>query len=226
MLQTSADIRPGDSGGPLANSSGQVVGVDTAAGSGGQGMSVAGYAIPINSALSIARRIAAERPGPGIQLGMPAFLGVLLPDSSSTSPAEQADQQAGRENGAAGNNGRSCLSGNASSYGAVPAAIAPVKEGALVDGVLCGTPAADAGLVAGDVITGLGGHAVNSADSLTSILNRDRPDARSMLTWVTLDGVQHSVPVTLGTGPAGLAGAPSLRRDRATSKTAFSFLSG
>ena len=203
MLQTSADIRPGDSGGPLANSAGQVVGIDTAAGSGGAGTSVAGYAIPINTALSIARQIAAERPGPGIQLGMPAFLGVLLPDSSSKSPEGQADQQAGQQNGTPGSSGRSCLNGDASSYSAAPSVIAPAKEGALVDGVVCGTPAAKAGLVAGDVITGLGGHVVTSASSLTAILNRSRPDTRATLTWVTIDGYQHSAPVTLITGPAG-----------------------
>jgi S1-C subfamily serine protease len=203
MLQTSADIRPGDSGGPLADSAGQVVGIDTAAGSGGPGTSVAGYAIPINTALSIGRQIAAERSAPGIALGMPAFLGVLLPDSSSTSPEKQADEEAGRPNGAAGRSGRSCLTSDASAAGAVPAAIAPVKQGALVDGVVCGTPAADAGLVAGDVITGLGGHTVTSASALTSILNRERPDTRAMLTWVTVDGVRHSSPVTLETGPAG-----------------------
>lgn len=203
MLQTSADIRPGDSGGPLADAAGQVVGIDTAAGSGGPGASAAGYAIPINTALSIAHRITGNRPSPGIQLGMPAFLGVLLPDSSASSPEKQADQEASQQNGAASNSGRSCLTGEANSYNAVPAAIAPVKEGALVDGVVCGTPAADAGLVAGDVITGLDGRAVTSASSLTSILNRDRPGTTTMLTWVTIDGVTHSLSVTLETGPAG-----------------------
>src|SRR5262249_28425072 len=73
MLQTSANIRPGDSGGPLANAAGQVVGVNTAAG-GGSGTSVAGYAIPINSALAVADQIAAGHKGSGIHLGMPAFL--------------------------------------------------------------------------------------------------------------------------------------------------------
>ena len=60
MMQTSADIRPGDSGGPLADAAGQVIGIDTAAG----GNAVySGYAIPINQALPIARQIAAGRPG-------------------------------------------------------------------------------------------------------------------------------------------------------------------
>jgi len=45
MIQTSADIQPGNSGGPLLNSSGQVVGVNTAFQ--GQGTGI-GFAIPSN----------------------------------------------------------------------------------------------------------------------------------------------------------------------------------
>src|SRR5215467_1338664 len=78
LIQTNANIQAGDSGGPLANSHGQVIGVDTAAsagfqfgnggfgdggngnngssGSGNQG-TTQGYAIPINTALSIASEI-------------------------------------------------------------------------------------------------------------------------------------------------------------------------
>jgi S1-C subfamily serine protease len=66
MLQTSAQIEAGDSGGPLANAAGQVVGVDTAAST---GAGTAGFAIPVNTALAVARQIAAGRPGPGISFG-------------------------------------------------------------------------------------------------------------------------------------------------------------
>ena len=76
MMQTNADIRPGDSGGPLADAAGRVIGINTAAG----GSTVySGYAIPINQAVPIARRIEAGQPGARIQIGLPAFLGVLLP---------------------------------------------------------------------------------------------------------------------------------------------------
>jgi S1-C subfamily serine protease len=67
MLETSARIVPGDSGGPLAGPAGTVIGIDTAAGAGTR---PAGYAIPIAAAMAIERRIAAEDPGPGIAIGV------------------------------------------------------------------------------------------------------------------------------------------------------------
>jgi S1-C subfamily serine protease len=196
MLQTSADIRPGDSGGPLANASGQVIGINTAAGGGGQGMAFAGYAIPINTAMAIAMRIADDRPDPAIQMGMPAFLGVLLPDSKSSDP----EQEAGTGN--TGSASPSCLT-QESGDDDVPARIAPVSSGALVDGVVCDTAAAEAGLEAGDVITSFDGRDVASADDLSSVLDQDHPGAKGMLTWVDVTGGDHSTLVTLGVGPAG-----------------------
>jgi S1-C subfamily serine protease len=198
MLQTSADIRPGDSGGPLANSAGQVVGINTAAGDGGPGMAFAGYAIPINTAMAVATQIAGEHPGPTIQLGLPAFLGVLLPDSKSTNPEKEAQPSNGTSNSGSG-----CLTQDAGRYMAAPARIAPATSGALVDGVVCDTPAASAGLEAGDVITSFGGHAVTSADGLSSVLRQDRPGVRGQLTWVSVGGGTHTVLITLGAGPAG-----------------------
>lgn len=66
MLQTSARIEPGDSGGPLAGPAGTVIGVDTAAGT---GASPTGYAIPIGAAMAVERQIAAGRRAPGISIG-------------------------------------------------------------------------------------------------------------------------------------------------------------
>jgi S1-C subfamily serine protease len=196
MLQTSADIRPGDSGGPLANAAGEVIGIDTAAG----GSTVySGYAIPIKAALPIARQIAAGRAGGHVQLGLPAFLGVLLPDSSSSDPKVQAGQEM-RQAGAVSGSGSGCTNGDAS---AVPAQVAPIRSGALVDGVLCGTAAEAVRISAGDVITSVAGQDITSPGSLTTLLRRYHPGSVVPLAWTGPDGSQHTAVVTLTPGPAG-----------------------
>jgi S1-C subfamily serine protease len=195
MLQTSADIRPGDSGGPLAGADGQVIGINTAAG----GNTVySGYAIPIDRAMPIARQIAAGRQGTRIQIGLPAFLGVLLPDSSSADPRQQARAEL-HQTGAVSGSGSGCTSGDTT---ATPSSIASAGTGALVDGVLCGTPADQAGLFAGDVITSVGGQAVTSPHSLTALVSRYHPGSRVALAWVAPGGSLHTAVVTLAAGPA------------------------
>jgi S1-C subfamily serine protease len=61
LIQVAADIRPGDSGGPLLNADGDVVGVNTAASVSFkyQTSNGTGFAIPINDAVTIARAIQA-----------------------------------------------------------------------------------------------------------------------------------------------------------------------
>ena len=196
MMQTNADIRPGDSGGPLADAAGQVVGINTAAGG---NKDYSGYAIPIDQALPIARQIAARRPGAHIQIGLPAFLGVLLPSSTSHDPRRQASQEL-PQTGTVSTSGSGCTSGDTT---AVPERIAPARSGALVDGVLCGTPAASARIFAGDVITSIGGRAVTSPGSLTAMVHRYHPGSKAPLAWVSPGGRQHTAVVTLSAGPAG-----------------------
>jgi S1-C subfamily serine protease len=62
MIEVKAPIMAGDSGGPLANRSGKVIGMDTAASaeSGRGTRPTFGFAIPINRALSIAARLNAN----------------------------------------------------------------------------------------------------------------------------------------------------------------------
>jgi S1-C subfamily serine protease len=64
LIQTNANIQPGDSGGPLLNTAGQVVGMDTAAALGGVDLAAApeAYAIPINAAMAFVQRVQAGHP--------------------------------------------------------------------------------------------------------------------------------------------------------------------
>lgn len=114
-LQTDAAINLGNSGGPLVNLQGQVVGMNTAksvvAGYDENGNAVAaegiGFALPINKVIDIANQIlmygGVPRPGIGLQAititdtqarmqGLVA--GVLVDSVTAGSPAEQAGLQA------------------------------------------------------------------------------------------------------------------------------------
>ena len=75
MIQIDALIEPGNSGGPLVDSSGDVIGMDTAAAS-ADGATPIGFALPINQVLQIANEIEQGKAGHGIVVGVVAFLGV------------------------------------------------------------------------------------------------------------------------------------------------------
>jgi S1-C subfamily serine protease len=220
MLQTNANVVSGDSGGPLANSAGQVIGMNTANASSSQGTSsVLGYAIPINTALSVAHQIAAGQASATVQIGLPGFLGVLVPQSNSASPAQQARQQRqqiqqqqqqqqgggppGSGNGTGnGQPGQRTACTNNDADTSVPPSIAPASSGALVDGVLCGTAAATAGLVSGDVITTVNGQQVTTPGSLTTMMSGFRPGTKVTLSWETVSGNHKTGTLTLGAAPA------------------------
>jgi S1-C subfamily serine protease len=78
LIQTSARLVPGDSGGPLLDASGRVIGVD-AAGSAGYAVSASdGYAIPINRAMALVRQMEAGNASSLVHIGKTAFLGVSV----------------------------------------------------------------------------------------------------------------------------------------------------
>jgi S1-C subfamily serine protease len=198
MLQTNADIIPGDSGGPLANASGQVIGMNTAAASGSFGDTEpnVGFAIPINRAMYIARQIISGKGSSSIQIGLTGFMGVLVwPTIQSSPKAQQTLQsQAGAQFGT-----QRCLRSDQNAP--VPPTVAPVSKGALVDGVLCGTPAATAGLGGGDVITAVDGQAVTSPTSLTNLMEKYRPGTKVSVSWTDTSGRQHASSVLLIQAP-------------------------
>jgi S1-C subfamily serine protease len=157
MIQVDADIQAGDSGGPLYDNSGEVVGIDTAANS-GQSATTVGFAIPIEKATSIADRIESGEDSATIQQGTPAFLGVQLAQDTTAA--------------------------------------------ATISGVVDGSPAADAGLQAGDTITTVGGTTVDSAQALSTALAKQNPGDQVRIAWIDSTGTSHTATITLVAGPA------------------------
>jgi len=200
MIQTNADIVPGDSGGPLASSAG-VIGMDTAGNdSSGQQGPAAGFAIPINTALSVARQIAADHASSVITIGYPPFIGVFIASGSSSDPQTQAQQQ-GQQNGGFGGSGSTPGCYNSNADVTVPSDIAPVSSGTLIDGTICGSAAAGAGLTGGAVITAVNGQAVGSPDDFASIMKRFHPGDTISVTWVSPSGQRTTSSLHLTAGP-------------------------
>jgi S1-C subfamily serine protease len=170
LIEVNADVQPGDSGGSLVNSAGQVIGIDTAAsGTNGeedgfdQSVSLGnqGFAIPINEALTIAHEMVAGQASATVHIGSTAFLGVELASSDS--------------------------------FGAV--------SGAAIAGVIDGGTAAQAGLAEGDVITSLGGHTIDSATTLSTLMAGYHAGTKVELGWTDTNGQSHTATVVLGSGP-------------------------
>jgi S1-C subfamily serine protease len=89
LIEVKAAIVSGDSGGPLYDSSGEIIGMDTAA-SANQALDSTAYAIPIADAVKIAGQIESGVETSTIHIGLPAFLGVSL---DATDPQRAAVTQ-------------------------------------------------------------------------------------------------------------------------------------
>ncbi|GAA2589500.1 S1C family serine protease [Actinomadura fulvescens] len=114
LIETNAPIKPGDSGGPLLDTRGRVIGMNTAASAGysmKQEGSPRGYAITARRALAIVRQIQRGDTSDGVHIGRTALLGVqvrtpttrsggrgdgaLISDLIPGTPAEQAGLRPG-----------------------------------------------------------------------------------------------------------------------------------
>ncbi len=80
LIETNAPLEPGDSGGPLTNASGNVIGIDTAASSSFsfEAGYTRGFAIPINHATAVAAQIVAGHKSATVHIGETAYLGVQV----------------------------------------------------------------------------------------------------------------------------------------------------
>jgi putative serine protease PepD len=151
-IQTDAAINHGNSGGPLLNLEGKLVGVNSQIESDSGGNDGIGFAVPSNTVKKIADALIS---GGSVEH---AYLGVSIEDTQS---------------------------GNG-------AAIAQVRSS---------TPAADAGLQTGDVVTKLNGTSITSADQLRTAIDSKQPGDTVQLT-VQRNGNTRTVEVTLGTRPS------------------------
>ncbi len=108
VIQTDAAVNPGNSGGPLVNARGEVIGINTAIFSNTGGFLGIGFAIPINTAKRVAdeliQRGKVVRPWLGItglsitrevkeSFNLPVSKGVLVMEIVPNSPAERAGLQ-------------------------------------------------------------------------------------------------------------------------------------
>jgi S1-C subfamily serine protease len=220
MIETNAPIEPGDSGGSLVNLAGQVVGMDTAASTssetpsaqaanpgqqsqGQTGQSQSGqsqssgtqaFSIPINEAVSIAAQIEGGNSSSTLHLGSTAFLGVEV-SSTSTSTGT------GTGSGASGLGGYGSGSDGGYGYGSGDGGTG-TTSGVQIEGALSGSPAASAGLSAGDVITSIGGQSVTSATQMQSIIAAYHPGDKVSISWTDASGQTQTATVTFASGPA------------------------
>jgi S1-C subfamily serine protease len=200
LIETNADIQSGDSGGPLVNSHAQVIGMDTAAstsfqfggnggnggfggsngsngsngfggsgsngsgssgsGSTGNGSVTQGFAIPINTALNVAKQIESGHGSSTVHIGATAFLGLEISSGQG------------------------------------------LTQGVAIAGTQQGTPANEAGIGEGDVVTALDGKSVSTGTDIQEILVGHHPGDKVSITWTDTSGQSQSATLTLGTGPA------------------------
>ena len=92
LIQMDTALQPGDSGGPLYNVAGEVVGMNTAGSArrrfpSGAQSGTESFAIPINAATDVAKQIESGVASDTITIGTPGFLGVELAVESSDAAA-------------------------------------------------------------------------------------------------------------------------------------------
>ena len=77
--------------------------------------------------------------------------------------------------------------------------------GPTIAGALSGSPAASAGLTAGDTITSVGGQAVSSATDIEQGLVKYHPGDKISISWLDQSGQSQTATVTLASAlrPSG-----------------------
>jgi S1-C subfamily serine protease len=187
VIQTDAAVNPGNSGGPLLDASGQVIGINSQIASQGGGNEGVAFAVPITTARDVVNQLledgSVERAYLGITGGditseiaraleLPVEQGVLVERVFPGGPADSA--------GIKGATGQATVAGESYPVG-------------------------------GDVITKLDGKELTGMDEVISAVNEHEPGDELTLT-VLSDGSEHEVTVKLGDRPGRIqdSQAPSV----------------
>jgi S1-C subfamily serine protease len=178
-IQTDAAINEGNSGGPLIDSTGHVIGINEQIASQSGGNQGLGFAVPINTAVSVMKQlqqsgkvtyaylgVSGQTLSPDVAkaLGLKTESGVLVASVSSGSPAAKA--------GLKGGSRQQSLQGQVYVTG-------------------------------GDIITAFDGKAVTSIEGLIADINQKKPGDTAVLTVVS-GSTTRQVSVTLTTRPANI----------------------
>lgn len=158
FIQTDAAINRGNSGGPLVNMAGQVIGINTAIYTDGRDFEGVGFALPSNMAIDVYNQIVSKG---HVTRGS---IGVLFQDQQSEDPLT--------------------LKLLGAPYGVILQWVDPAS------------PAARAGIRAGDVVTSVNGRPVHRGDELVDPILRT-PIGQKVEVGYLRNGVRHEVPVVV-----------------------------
>ncbi|WGK68485.1 trypsin-like peptidase domain-containing protein [Candidatus Haliotispira prima] len=169
FIQTDASINRGNSGGPLVNMSGQVIGINTWIASSSGSSAGLGFAIPIDNAKFVIESF--------LENGKLSYgwLGVSVPEYREL--VEQLGSEIAKE-----------VFGPMGVYS---------KKGSFVSAVYSNSPADKAGLLPGDYIIELNGEPISSSGELTFVVGMLRPNQKINMVLIR-NGKQRSINVTLG----------------------------
>ncbi|MDQ3670672.1 MAG: trypsin-like peptidase domain-containing protein [Actinomycetota bacterium] len=183
VIQTDAAINKGNSGGPLLNAAGRVIGVNTQIETGGtsEGNVGIGFAVPVNTVREVASEIMehgrVDHPYLGVEMqtidekvaesfNLPAEKGVLITSVRPGSPADEAGLRGG-------------------------------TTSVIVEG--------NSYVIGGDVVTKADGRPVESADELREIVTSKEPGDTLRLE-VKREDETETVKVELGRQPTSVTG--------------------
>jgi len=156
VIQTDAALNPGNSGGPLLNLTGEVIGINVATTSGAENI---GFSIPINAVKTVLADFKVKgkivRPFLGVEY-------VIVTEDISV--------------------------------------LRKLPQGAFIQRVVDGTPAAAAGLKAGDIITKIDGKDINEKNTLAQMIRQHKVGDKMVLT-VDRNGQKLELTASLGEAP-------------------------